>query len=458
MSTVGQKARVAVRTGGGSSFRLHVIRRYNSPIGELFLPAAVGLCAMVTPTAAVLGLTLLLHASARALDVGPSSALHAWRTERIGACLRTLDRRFDSDYRAFGRVRHDLRYRIQVLVVDDHCGARARVCEAVLDRLAEQLDPCVDAIARTTSPTSRPSRDLGVLGQQLGLASYPLSSASVALDPGRDLLAGSRFDVVLCTDLAVLERVRASARAINALQRTGGTLSGSAGAREEQLLRWSGHPAGHGLDAKVVCATDFLKAGLPPAAAGATLPAQLRRLAPSPEEIRALVDLPDLQSAFDGADEVASGEEGGGEGGRGGGGGGGGRGGGGGGEGEASRRQRQEAALAHATGTATTCCAGLLAFLEAAMREHALRCYQQELATTFTHASDVASLSWDEAQAAMPTDHAVPGGLGDEERRGLFEDRVAVLGGRRSAPARVDVADLGLTMDDLSEPFGGLGV
>ena len=58
--------------------------------------------------------------------------------------------------------------------------------------------------------------------------------------------------------------------------------------------------------------------------------------------------------------------------------------------------------------------------------------------------------------------HAVPGGLSDEQRRRLFDEHVQTLSSTpsspsstptRSNPMRVDVSDLGLSMDDLTGPF-----
>ena len=126
------------------------------------------------------------------------------------------------------------------------------------------------------------------------------------------------------------------------------------------------------------------------------------------------------------------------------------------------------------------CCAGLLAYLQAAMREHALRVFRRELAICFPREQASAAapweLSWERAREAMPTEHAVPGGLSEEERRALFEAHVESLraqlgdeaergGGEqgggaspptKAPPVRVDVSDLGLTMDDLSGPMGDL--
>ena len=69
---------------------------------------------MVTPPAsfgALLAMLLLLSAlsPAAAVALSPSTALDAWRSNRLTRWSRTLDRRFDSEYTAFGRPRTDLR-------------------------------------------------------------------------------------------------------------------------------------------------------------------------------------------------------------------------------------------------------------------------------------------------------------------------------------------------------------
>jgi hypothetical protein len=63
-------------------------------------------------------------------------------------------------------------------------------------------------------------------------------------------------------------------------------------------------------------------------------------------------------------------------------------------------------------------------------------------------------LPWGEVRAALQLEHAVPGGLSEEEREGLFEEEAKRA--REGRPrTRVDVSDLGLTMDDLTGPMGG---
>ena len=100
-----------------------------------------------------------------------------------------------------------------MLIADDG-GGYARICEALLNRVAERADagrflhPRAVSLAPTTGRDGVEwTRDLCATGRQLGLPQAPLENAAAALRP-RDLRAGGGFDLVLCTSLDVLERVR----------------------------------------------------------------------------------------------------------------------------------------------------------------------------------------------------------------------------------------------------------
>ena len=57
-------------------------------------------------------------------------------------------------------------------------------------------------------------------------------------------------------------------------------------------------------------------------------------------------------------------------------------------------------------------------------------------------------------RGALQLEHDVPGGLSEEERERLFHEEAERA--RQGRPrTRVDVSDLGLTMDDLTGPMGG---
>ena len=116
------------------------------------------------------------------------------------------------------------------------------------------------------------------------------------------------------------------------------------------------------------------------------------------------------------------------------------------------------------------------------MLEHARKLYRRDLAASFPRPRDLATSSpvsggaggvredpqgggasatvpYEEVAQHMQFDHAVPGGLSDDERRCIFDEYMgAKVGGRAEGGGAggIDVSDLGLTMDDLFGPMGGL--
>ena len=195
-------------------------------------------------------------------------------------------------------------------MVVDGDGVRARIVEAIIDRLCETVDADIDAMATTIFEAGvepRPSLAVCNASMEVGLSQVSMDVPAVRLSPSA-LLAASRWDLVVCTDLAVFEHVRSLARAANALERTGGRASIDACPDEEHLLRWQSHPSGKGADASVLCITDFLASAVP-ACRGDRLPEELRRIACPWAEIGdtspvtsqidgSLVDLPGLPPSF----------------------------------------------------------------------------------------------------------------------------------------------------------------
>ena len=396
-----------------------------------------------------------------ALSGSPSSALNTWRVSRLTAWSRSLDRRFDREYFAFNKARTDLRYRTQILVVDGD-GARARLCEALLDKLCENVDADVDAMAASLSdaPTIKDSKStkyanvdaMGVAArcENLGLSRLPFQAAARSLKP-TDLLAASRWDVVVVTDLASLERVRELARAVNALDSEGGSLENvdAEWARDDSSLRtWRSHPSGEGMDCAVLCLSDYLASVVPSVDESAHF-TELRALfdpggeerrgedadAPPPPQLDAMrIDLPSLlpdeprgeedESAMELPSLATSSDDEGGS---------------------------RAAAVDELISTAAVCCAGLLTYLQAVMREHALRIFRRDLQASFVRGTAASAAPWAEARAQLQMEHEVAGGLDEEELQELYEAYVA------SGPVRVDVSDLGLTIGDLEGPVGGLG-
>ena len=323
---------------------------------------------------------------------------------------------------------------MQVLVVD-HSGLRGRLCEAVLDKLCEDVDAAVDTMTSSIGPVvRRPDQSVCEAGAKLGLSRLPLEAGSRRLRP-EDLREASRWDLVVCVDLEVLELVREMASGAGAI---------------------AASPA----EGTILCMSDFLASGVP-TVESARLPEELRRLVPQRNqtvEDRALVDLPRFggaelpppdsssssststttttttassSSSSSSSSRSSSGEE---------------------------LEEQQELALAKfaaAAACTTVCCARLVAYLEAAMREHALRIYTRDLQQALRGRGAQWELPWVEVQAALQLEHDVPGGISEEERRRLCEEEVE-RARKGSLRTRVDVSDLGLTMDDLTGPMGGL--
>ena len=389
--------------------------------------------------------TLVLLSSASVALNTPSAALDTWRSNRLTTWSRRLDRRFDADFRYKGKVRNDLRYRTQILVCGD--GVRSRICEAMLDRLCEGVDADVDAMAATLGSDRRPAPELIDAGESLGLSRLPLEARARDLQP-TDLLTSARWDVIVCTDLETLESVRSLARSANALDRAGSLprASPTTWHTEQSWLQWSSHPSGEGTDASILSLTDFLSQVVP-AVDCERLPIELRTLVNPLHELstskliipmeeqntvaeqidRSLTDLPSVGDGME-VEEIY--------------------------------------------GCAAVCCMCCLSYLEAAMKEHATRAFHKDLRESFAsgkgddgeaEAKPCWELSWEDAQEAMRMEHSVAGGLSEEERKGLFEEHASLarrlhdVGAGAAGSVRVDVSDLGLSMDDLQGPLGGLG-
>ena len=148
----------------------------------------------------------LAAVAALALSSSPSSALNSWRTSRLHTWCRVLEKRYSVSYSAFNKVREDLRYRTQILVVDDGDGTRSRVVESVLDQLLSgDLDgPDIDVMSSTISsqPAAPLTDELRELGAELGMPFYPSARRSVR--PSDLTFPNSRFDLVVCTEPSTL--------------------------------------------------------------------------------------------------------------------------------------------------------------------------------------------------------------------------------------------------------------
>lgn len=384
----------------------------------------------------------------------PSTILEQWRATRLTKWSCHLDQRFNREMVRKGKVDAASRYHTQILVVDD-CALRARVVEAILDRVAECVDAPIDAMSATVGEAASASIPeqayLSEGGSVLGLSPYPLEAATQALQPSM-LLSNTRFDLVLCTDPTVMERVRSIARAANAIERAGGALPSAVvdAEAEKTLSMWSKHPSGEGADKFVLCCTDFNSNAARQATASTSveLPSELLRLVAS-EQFDQLENSLKLSGGNAGAAATAvlsakaqlidlpriSHEP----------------------EQEPAFEQRFESLCV----AATSCCSALVGYLAAVSREHATRYFEKDLRAAFASA-DLVPPTYEEALEVLEKQHAVPGGLSDEQRRRLFDEHVQTLSSTpsspsstptRSNPMRVDVSDLGLSMDDLTGPF-----
>lgn len=402
-------------------------------------------------SAAVLlsGIMILLLGHVLLAMTGPASMLEQWRTNRLIKWSRHLDRRYDCDVVRHGKIEADLRYHTKILVVDD-CGERARVVESILDSVAENCEAPVDVLAATVgsaaAKATKPPARLTEAGVDLGLSPYSLEAGTQSLDP-RALLSRSRFDLIVCTDLSVLERVRTLARGGNAVERAGGALPMAIvdDATESTVAQWSSHPSGEGMDVPVLCLTDFLATSARSATAGCSveLPDSLLQIVASDqfdqleESLRLTgghagaaatavvvtkserVDLPRLVDKALGDDAYDS-------------------------------------SIEALCAVAAPCCSALLSYLAVACREHAKRTFTRDLQASYP-SSELLPDTLDEL-TLLQRQHAVPGGLSMLARQELFEEHANMLAAQsaspRSNPMRVDVSDLGLSMDDLAGPMG----
>ena len=240
---------------------------------------------------------------ATAVALSPSTALDAWRSNRLTRWSHTLDRRFDSEYTAFGRPRTDLRYRMQVLVVD-HSGLRGRLCESVLDKLCEDVDAAVDTMTSSIGPVvQRPDQAVCEAGARLGLSRLPLEAGARRLR-SEDLRAASRWDLIVCVDLEVLELVREMAWDTNAIAASQGEGTAASEPRAEGSLAASKQDRsklrgsdGIGVTRTILCMSDFLASGVPPSL-GLELALPYPKPEPEPEpEANQASGVPPLESA-----------------------------------------------------------------------------------------------------------------------------------------------------------------
>ena len=153
----------------------------------------------------------------------PQAMMHAWRADRLD--------RFAASFDAS-------RYHAQVLFVDDD-GARARTCEALLERVAIWSDAgwWIYPHSATTSASgvpdgSAPLPSLGRSARELGLCPARLGARTARLQAA-DLLD---YDLIVAVDFAVLGQVRSLVREAAVQARRGaGEMAAREGAVRRQL-------------------------------------------------------------------------------------------------------------------------------------------------------------------------------------------------------------------------------
>ena len=128
----------------------------------------------------------------------PAAVMQSWRQARLD--------RFAGDFDAS-------RYHAQVLFIDDD-GARAKACEALLERVALWSDagwwiyPHAASTSNNVKDGDRSQPSLVATAATLGLCKTRLSAPAATLDP-EDLLS---YDLICCVDYTTLELVLEMAR------------------------------------------------------------------------------------------------------------------------------------------------------------------------------------------------------------------------------------------------------
>ena len=132
--------------------------------------------------------------SAGASGTTPSEVLMQWRNQRLARFAESFD---------------GSRYHAQVLFVDDD-GARARTCEALLERVAMWSDagwwlyPHAASTSVNVADGQAAPPSLLATASRVGLCPSRLSARAATLDPS-DLLS---YDLIVCVDLTTLDQVR----------------------------------------------------------------------------------------------------------------------------------------------------------------------------------------------------------------------------------------------------------
>ena len=319
-------------------------------------------------------------ASSTAPASSPMAAMSEWRLARV---------------RRFGHTFDASRYHAQVLFVDDD-GARARTCEAVLERVAMWADagwwiyPHAASTANNVADGDGALPSLLETGRSLGLCTTRLNAPAATIGAS-DLLD---YDLICCVDLPTMEAVQALAREVD-----GRCVPAVADVPLVSDEAGSGGQAGSGgssdvdedtVEARVVCLTDFL-------AYRSERDAYSDRIAALDDEMRSLVaphyswaaTLSELPSAAPSDKEAWS-------------------------------KLLAVTALS---------CASLTSFLKERIDDWFVEAFIELLQSTYPTAALLEGVGWQDAEDVLRR-HIVTGGLTIEERRRLFlEHRDRVFAG-----------------------------
>ena len=256
---------------------------------------------------------------------------------------------------------------LQVLFVDDD-GARARTCEALLERIAMWADagwwlyPHAASTSANVADGQAAPPSLLATASRAGLCASLLSARAATLDPS-DLLS---YDAIVCVDLTTLEQVRAMAAA----------------AALDADARFD--------DSAILCLTDFLasssgaRAGLDGDRMEALDDDMRELIAPHYASIASTLELPSVYPS------------------------------------EADKWEEVVACCA-------LCCAGLTGFLKERFDEYFDDTYRELLVAYYATPAAAAAVTWEEAEEALRA-HIATGGLDVRVRRRLFDEHRARLG------------------------------
>ena len=149
------------------------------------------------------------------LVTSPSSVLQQWRETRILRLRKTLAERFDRDVIRRGRIDSSAKYHVNLLIVDsmDDGGARAMACEDLLCCRAKEVEVArwvyPHCASLSESATSEEQQAAGARGANGALLTglEETEGHFGPFDPDRLRLHGP-YDLVVCTDLQVVEEVK----------------------------------------------------------------------------------------------------------------------------------------------------------------------------------------------------------------------------------------------------------